>query len=125
MEKDGFVYVPEQSVIVPGIRLCYDIGVIYHHGGHMSWGLGIGIAILIIFTLNLLVLIVYVGPILRELRLTIANLRKVTDTATGRVQKIDEFLDQVAGSLAMLKTIATFGNKLKRKKKKQEEEEID
>ena len=83
---------------------------------------------IVLFTANLLFLIVYLGPILTEVRMILGDVRGITAVAESRVEKIDSALDSASSFMGFAKSASKVGGKVynwqkKRKKKKDEEEE--
>lgn len=86
------------------------------------------IVAIVLFTANILFLIVYIGPILTEVRMILSDVRGITSVAESRVEKIDGALDQASSFIGFAKSASKVGGKVyswqkKRKKKHADEEE--
>ncbi len=77
------------------------------------------IGILIAFTLNLLFIIMYIGPILTQVRDIVKDAREMTDVAKNRVTKVDGALDKLSGFMTIFDKIATVASKIGGSKKKE------
>ncbi|OIP98751.1 hypothetical protein AUK40_01260 [Candidatus Wirthbacteria bacterium CG2_30_54_11] len=69
------------------------------------------IGILIAFTLNLLFLMMYIGPILTQVRDIVKDAREITDVVKNRVKKVDGALDKLSGIMNIFDKIATIASK--------------
>lgn len=83
----------------------------------MTITVAILIAILVFFVLNLIVLIVYIGPILTEFRLIVTDVRRITDMAEKRVEKVDEMIENVTTALQVVKKITKVTDRMRGKRK--------
>jgi hypothetical protein len=96
----------------------------------MTLGVTLAIIVIMLLAINLIVVLIYVAPILIELRKTLGHVTSITATADERVKKIDQAIDGVSAALGAIKNLKTMTDPIanlmrkrnKRKTKTAEEE---
>ena len=94
---------------------------------------GLIIMMIVLFAIILIVLVAYIGPILKEFKLVVTNAREITDIAKKRVEMLDDLLDNFTSIFGAVKKASRFAEKIniwsdrksKRKSKKTTQEDED
>lgn len=79
------------------------------------------ISLVVLFTLNLLVLIAFVGPLLREIRSILQDARQITQTVQARIRKVDETIDQASAAFNVMKIFSAVVGKFSGRKKRKDD----